>query len=1295
MPRVPRRSNYARLLLVLPFLLLLTSVPAGKNSLWSVLRPTASAATTSTVYSTAQTFEVNSTADATDGSCTAIGVGNGCTLREAITGANSLAGADVITFASALTSGGPATITLLSALPNLASEITITGPGSSLLTVQRSTAGGTPSFRIFTIDFSTVSISGLTLTNGRTADGVAGTTGTKSDDGGGIRNTGNLTLTDVSVIANRTGDGGAGLAGGGNAGWGGGIANSGTLTMTNCTVSENNGGRGGDGNSFAGDGGYGGGLYNESTLTMTNCIVNGNNGGHGGDGGNGGGHGGNGGGIHAHLGTITLTTVTISNNVAGDNGDNGSGGFAGHGGGINLSGTNAVVTMINCAVTGNRSGSSVVGTDGFGGGIMDPGVMFITGSTISGNISDGPGGGIMVQGAGFLRLSNSTASGNQAQQGGGIFNDSSTILNMTNTTVTANSAPGNNGNGIYTYNAAKVRNSIIAGNGAPGAPDLNGPCNSQGHNLIGNADGATGFTATGDQAGTTAAPIPARLASLANYGGPTQTHALLPGSSAIDAGDNCVTEAAHCGDSNVPTLTTDQRGPGFNRFVNNTVDIGAFESRGFTIVATSGTPQSAPINTTFGAPLVATISSAFSEPIEGGVLSFAAPLSGPSGSFSGGGQVAQLTIGGSGVVTSPAFSANNQAGSYNVIAKASNNSPTASFGLTNLASTTSTAVTSSANPAAFGQNVTFTATVTASAGTATGSVQFKVDGSNFGTPQSLNASGVATLTTSALTAGTHTIAADYGGDGGFQGSSGSLAVPQVVNPSLSINDVSITEGNSGTVNANFTVTLSAASNQTVTVSFATADGTAHTIPAPPGITPPGSDYFSKVGTLTFAPLETTKPISVAVIGDQTFESNETFFVNLSSPTNATISDSQGTGTITNDDAAGGTIDFASPTFTVTELAGSILVSVNRSGDTTQPVTVDYATSDITTDERKDYTPTRGTLQFDAGIGIRAIEVLINVDAFNEGSELVLLTLSNATGGAALGAQVTTTLQIDNSFWTPPPANSIDDPERFVRQHYHDFLNRDASNDPDGLAFWTNQITECQQPGATCNAELRRINVSAAFFLSIEFQETGYLVERLYKSAYGDATGTSNFGPPHQLPVPVIRFNEFLPDTQRISKDVIVGRTGWEQVLESNKVAFILDFVSRLRFTTAYPTTMTPAEFVDTLYLHAGVTPSAAERTSVIGEFGGAGTSADTGARARVLRRVAENSTLVQQEKNRAFVLIQYFGYLRRDPNDLPDSDYSGYDFWLTKLNEFNGNFVNAEMVKAFIVSGEYRHRFGP
>jgi hypothetical protein len=217
--------------------------------------------------------------------------------------------------------------------------------------------------------------------------------------------------------------------------------------------------------------------------------------------------------------------------------------------------------------------------------------------------------------------------------------------------------------------------------------------------------------------------------------------------------------------------------------------------------------------------------------------------------------------------------------------------------------------------------------------------------------------------------------------------------------------------------------------------------------------------------------------------------------------------------------------------------------------------------------------------------------------------------------------------------------------------------------------------------------LKRINVSAAFFLSIEFQQTGYLVYRMYKTAYGNLTGA---------PVP-LGLNEFLPDTQQIGLGVVVGQTGWEVQLENNKVAFALDFVSRSRFITAYPTTMTPTEFVDALFTNASVTPSAPDRNEAINDFANAGNTADTAARGRALRRVAENSTLVQQETNRAFVLMQYFGYLRRSPNAAPEPglDFDGYNFWLGKLDQFGGNFVNAEMVRAFLNASEFRERFGP
>jgi hypothetical protein len=269
---------------------------------------------------------------------------------------------------------------------------------------------------------------------------------------------------------------------------------------------------------------------------------------------------------------------------------------------------------------------------------------------------------------------------------------------------------------------------------------------------------------------------------------------------------------------------------------------------------------------------------------------------------------------------------------------------------------------------------------------------------------------------------------------------------------------------------------------------------------------------------------------------------------------------------------------------------------------------------------------------------------------------------------------------DNDLANGP--NPLDTAGSFVSAHYFDFLNR--LPDPSGLAFWTNEITSCNADQSCVAA--KRVNVSGAFYLSIEFQETGYLVERLYKAAYGDGVGSSTLGGAHQLPVPVIRLNEFLADTQEIGQDVVVGQGNWQQALETNKQSFTADFVQRTRFIAAFPNSMTTAQFVDKLNANAGNPLSPAERDQLVN-------SGMT--RAQMLRAVAEDPDLKSAEFNRAFVLMQYFGYLRRNPNDPQDTDYTGYDFWLTKLNQFNGNFQNAEMVKAFISSGEYRARFGP
>ena len=272
---------------------------------------------------------------------------------------------------------------------------------------------------------------------------------------------------------------------------------------------------------------------------------------------------------------------------------------------------------------------------------------------------------------------------------------------------------------------------------------------------------------------------------------------------------------------------------------------------------------------------------------------------------------------------------------------------------------------------------------------------------------------------------------------------------------------------------------------------------------------------------------------------------------------------------------------------------------------------------------------------------------------------------------------------------PPQFITIDDSDFFTQEQYVDFLSR--MPDASGFGFWVSQITFCGN-NAACT-QVARVNTSGAFFLSIEFQQTGYLVERMYKASYGDSNQTSTLGGSHPIAVPVIRFSEFVPDVKQIGNGVIVNQGNWQQQLEANKVSFSQAFVQRSRFTTAFPNSTAPATFVNNLANSAGVPANDPDRAKAINEFSGAADISDVAARGRALRDVAENATVAQQETNRAFVLMQYFGYMRRDPNGGQDTDYTGYDFWLTKLNQFNGNFINAEMVKAFIESSEYRGRF--
>lgn len=386
-----------------------------------------------------------------------------------------------------------------------------------------------------------------------------------------------------------------------------------------------------------------------------------------------------------------------------------------------------------------------------------------------------------------------------------------------------------------------------------------------------------------------------------------------------------------------------------------------------------------------------------------------------------------------------------------------------------------------------------------------------------------------------------------------------------------------------------------------------------------------------------------------------------------------------------------TVQFTASTSSATETPGfttQVDLQVTRTGNTAAGASVNYATSDATASERSDYEAALGTLQFAAAETSKTITVFIIDDSYGESPETFNVTLSNPVA-CTLGSPAAVAVTINSNEavnGTNPVKDASFNSDFFVRQHYLDFLNR--APDAAGLAFWKDQIDSCTTQ--ECR-EIRRINVSAAFFLSIEFQQTGYLVHRLYRAAYGPATGTSTLGGTHQLSVPVVRLNEFLADTQQIGRGVVIGAPGADQLLESNKQALIAEFVLRSRFTTAYPSFMTPTQFVSALSANAGAgVLSQAEFNQLVSDLG---SGAKT--RAQVLRAVAEDPDLFAAERNQAFVLAQFIGYLRRNPNDPQDIDYTGYDFWLGKLIQFNGNFVNAEMVKSFIVSSEYQGRFGP
>jgi hypothetical protein len=562
---------------------------------------------------------------------------------------------------------------------------------------------------------------------------------------------------------------------------------------------------------------------------------------------------------------------------------------------------------------------------------------------------------------------------------------------------------------------------------------------------------------------------------------------------------------------------------------------------------------------------------------------------------------------------------------------------------------TTTTLTSSVNPSGLGQTVTFTATITSAAGTPSGTVRFTIDGTNQSTPRHLTSLGIVTVSIDTLTAGNHTIVAEYAGDANFDASTGALTGDQAVNiaSSININDATLTEGDSGMKSFDFTVTLSTPSNLVVKVDFATADGTATA----------GPDYQSTNGTLTFAPGDLSATITVPVNGNTADEANKTFFVNLTNPQNATVADAQGSGTILNDDAP--VVQFSSDSYSFSEGVGHGDILVTRTGDLSRPMTVDYQTSDQSgttpcqtlntgmASVKCDYATAAGALRFDADEQQKTIPLVLINDAYVEGAEQLSIKLSNPQG-AGLGSVETATITITDDDNQLALQNPIDDLDFFIRQQYIDFLGREP--DAAGFQFWKARMTNNCPAGQQCD----RIDTALRFFGSDEFKERGYFVYVFYHASLG------------RRPT----YAEWIVDVSKLNGSKTIA----EQ--QAARDAFIQEFTNRQEFMNLYNGSQTGDAFVNALIQKSGVTP--ASKQTLIDNYAAVG-------RTSTLKAFLETAEVQAAFLDRGFVTMLYFGFLRRD------AEAGGFDFWMQKLNETNHDY--RFLVGGFLQSDEERFRF--
>jgi uncharacterized delta-60 repeat protein len=354
--------------------------------------------------------------------------------------------------------------------------------------------------------------------------------------------------------------------------------------------------------------------------------------------------------------------------------------------------------------------------------------------------------------------------------------------------------------------------------------------------------------------------------------------------------------------------------------------------------------------------------------------------------------------------------------------------------------------------------------------------------------------------------------------------------------------------------------------------------------------------------------------------------------------------------------ASNAIAFSASAFSANEGCTTVSVSLSRTGDTSAPATVDFATYDATANQKRDYTLGAGTVSFAAGQATQTFNVLLTENSYTTGNVTLTMALSNP-GGSTLTTPSVASLTInDNDHLNLLPDNPIDDPQTFVCEHYHDLLARPP--DAGGAAFWTGQLTACGTNQQCIN--MQRTNVSDAFFAATEYQNRAAFVYRVYQAALGTRP----------------TYLQFMPDRSRLA-----GGSD----LEAIKTAFLNDFMSRPAFLFQYPVTMTADAYVNKLNANTGNSLTQQEMEALV-----LGLQNGTENRETVLRQVVENPVFTDRQYNSAFVATLYFGYLRRDPEP------GGFDFWLDKINQFPLRDVNGRrrQVCAFTTANEFLHRFG-